>query len=85
MANTHWNGSDPIVMPASEYDRQAEIWKDSGGEIRDDHPHTGADYDHAHWYEPDNPNDDFVCVRQEDDSQESDSESSSDEEPTDDD
>ena len=67
MSNIHYNGSEPIVMPAAEYDRQAEIWKESGGEIRDDHPHGGADYDHSHWYEPDNPNADFVCVREDDD------------------
>ena len=51
-------------MPAAEYDREAEMWKDSGGEIRDDHPHTGADYEHSHWFEAGNPNEDFVCVRE---------------------
>lgn len=67
MSNKHYNGDEPIVMSASEYDRQAELWEANGGSIRDDHPHTGADYDHAHWYDGDNKNEDFVVVRQSDD------------------
>lgn len=63
MSNKHYNGSEPIVMPADEYDKQADIWRENGGEIRDDHPHTGADYDHSHWHDSGNPNEDFVCVR----------------------
>lgn len=65
MSNKHYNGSEPIVMSADEYDRQADLWKESGGNIRDDHPHTGADYPHSHWYDGDNQNEDFVCVREE--------------------
>lgn len=64
MSNKHYNGSEPIVMPAEDYDFQAELWKENGGNIRDDHPHTGADYEHSHWYDGDNQNEDFVCVRQ---------------------
>ena len=42
----------------------------SGGNIRDDHPHTGADYVHSHWYDGDNQNEDFVCVREKEESDE---------------
>ena len=63
MGNKHYNGSEPYEMPAEEYDRQAEIWKENGGNIRDDEPHGGADYPHSHWYDGDNKNEDFVVVR----------------------
>ena len=66
MSNTHYNGKEPYEMSDTEYDKQAEIWKENGGNIRDDQPHGGTNYPHSHWYDSDDKNNDFVVVRQDD-------------------
>lgn len=67
MGNIHYNGSEPEVMTQEEHDYQAELWKENGGNIREDGPHGGADYPHEHWYDGDNMNEDFVVVIKDDD------------------
>ena len=49
----------------------------TGGNIRDDEPHGGADYPHSHWYDGDNKNEDFV-VKVDDSSEEDDASSEED-------
>lgn len=80
MANKHYNGPEPVVMLGDDYDRQAELWKAAGGNIRDDGPHTGANYDHSHWFDGNNKNEDFVCVREDDPDDPDDSEDDNDDE-----
>ena len=72
MANKHYNGKEPYEIPASEYDKQAELWRENGGNIRDDEPHGGTDYPHSHWYDGDNKNEDFVVVKDNDSSEKDD-------------
>jgi len=62
MGNKHHNGSEPEVMSREEHDYQAELWKETGGNIREDKPHGGADYPHEHWYDGNDKNNDFVVV-----------------------
>lgn len=52
-------------MSADEYEREAKAWVANNGEIREDHPHTGANYNHGHWTDKGEPNVDFVCVKAE--------------------
>ena len=66
MGNFHHNGPEPEVMTQEEHDKQAELWEATGGHIREDGPHGGADYDHEHWYDGNDMNNDFVVVIQDD-------------------
>ena len=76
MSNTHYNGKEPYEMSDTEYDKQAEIWKENCGHIRVDQPHGGTNYPHSHWYDSDDKNNDFVVVRKDDDDDDDDDDDS---------
>ncbi|MBE6444595.1 MAG: hypothetical protein E7019_00855 [Alphaproteobacteria bacterium] len=69
MGNNHVNGKNPVVIPDKDYDKELEKWKESEtpeykGNVREDNPHGGADYPHAHLTLEGDPNTDIVVVKE---------------------
>jgi len=56
MGNKHYGSYD---MTEADARNEAQSWVNNGGNVREDHPHSGNSSDHLHLYDG-NKSEDFV-------------------------